>query len=548
MTHKETNREPGTAAPVVRSPLALPLFRNLYLANTFANFGGQIHVVAAAWLMATLTASPQIIALVQAAISTPVVLLSLMGGALADNFDRRRIMLTCQLFSVTGVVGLVAVVATCNITPVLLLVFIFVIQMGRALNNPAWHASVREIVPRVILGRAVALNSTSINLARTVGPAVGGVIVTVLGVAAAFVVNAVSLLGLAITVALWRPVQEVRTAPPEPLFGAMLTGVRYAFRSTYTLRAMMRGAASGFSASAVMSLLPVVARQELQGDATLFGFLLGAYGTGAVSGAMIGGVLREKWSIESVTRVALVSITAGLVCLGFADHAAIAVVGSALAGLGWVLSHSSLNTSVQLSAPRWVAARALSLYSTATFAAMVAGSIVFGALAEHTDVYTAYLVAGGLLALCGVLLLPFRLPDAQALDLDPLGRWQEPDIALDIDGRDGPILVELDYLVEPAEMDGFLAAMANRRRIRKRDGARDWGLRRSLQDERLWTESYRVPSWAEYVRHNQRRTRDDLDNDDALKPFRDRRPERRSLRLHLQSPVRSITPRQGGQG
>jgi len=368
--------------------------------------------------MASLTTSPQLIALVPAAMSAPTMLLSLVGGALADNTDRRRIMLVCHFFMLATVIALVIFALSGAITPWLLLAFTFLSSTGSALNNPARHAFVREIVPRQILGRAVAFNSTSINLAKTVGPAIGGAIVTLFGVATAFIVNAVSFIGVIIVAFRWRPEVVESSAPKEALIHSMTAGVRYALRSMHTRIAMLRGAVSGFAAGAVISLLPVVARQELEGTAFLFGLLLGAYGVGAVVGAIHGGRLRETCSMEAVSRFATITIAAGLLLLGAGRFATIAALGSALAGMGWVLSHSSLMTAVQLSSPDWISARALALYTTATHGALVAGNIVFGALAEATSAYMAYLASGAFVIVAGVLMLPLKMPDEEAIDQD----------------------------------------------------------------------------------------------------------------------------------
>jgi MFS family permease len=500
-----------------RSPLAIPVFRNLWASNLLSNFGGQVQTVAAGWLMATLTQSPQMVALVQAAVALPVMLLILLGGALADSFDKRKLLLMAQLFMLGTASGLAALAWSGWVTPWLLLAFTFLLSGGGALNNPAWQASMRDIVPRESISRAVGLNSTSINLARTVGPALGGAIVATLGVAAAFLVNALSYVALVVAVLRWRPApREAQLGGREPLGAAMLTGVRYAAMSPHLRPVVTRGAISGFSASAAFALMPVVASQQLGGGPMTLGALLGGFGAGAVVGALASGRTRERVSTEYLVRVAMLLLAAGLLGLGFATALVPAAFAAALAGAGWVLAHSSFNATVQLAAPRWVSARSLALYQTATFGAMVAGSWFFGMVAERADVSWALIAAGMLQVLGGLLGLRMRLPAAETLNLDPLDQWRPPQLDVEIDPASGPIFVELEYRVEPEDADAFREAMRERERIRRRDGARGWALWRDLNDAMRWTESYRVPSWAEYLRHNQRRTQEDRDNVEAL--------------------------------
>ncbi len=527
------------SAPVRRSPLAIPAFRNLWASNLLSNFGGQVQAVAAGWLMASMTGSPQMVALVQSAVSLPVMLLILLGGALADSFDKRRLLLTAQLFMLGVSAGLAALTYAGMVTPWLLLAFTFLISGGGAINNPAWQASMRDIVPRESISRAVGLNSTSINLARTLGPAIGGGIVALFGAAAAFAANALSYVALIVAVLRWRP---ERTAEPmggrETIGAAIITGLRYAAMSPHLRPVVMRGAISGFSASAAFALMPVVASQRLEGGPLLLGGLLGGFGTGAVIGALVSGRMRERVPTEYLVRAAILLLATGLATLGLSTLPFISGVGAAFAGAGWVLAHSSFNATVQLSAPRWVAGRALALYQTATFGAMVAGSAVFGAIAERASLPLALVIAAALQLFGGLFGLRMRLPATETLNLDPLRQWQPPQLDYEVDPASGPVQIELEYRIDPAGAEAFEAAMRERERIRRRDGARGWMLWRDLNDSMRWVESYRVPSWAEYLRHNQRRTQDDRANVEAL------------LRLHIgpDGPLirRHIAARSGG--
>ena len=501
----------------LRSPLADRQYRELWIANTASNIGSQIQVVGAGWLMSTLTSSPQLIAFVQTAINAPTVLFILAGGAVADNYARRGIMLISQSAMLTVALLLAAMTWLGAVNVWSLLALTFAMSAFGSFNNPSWHGSVRDILPRDMISRAVALNSASINVARTAGPALGGLIVTIAGVAAAFIVNALSFAGFLVALARWKPTGTSRIAPRERVAPAMIAGIRYAMRAPHIRNAVARAGFSGLSASAAFALLPVLARYEMGGGAFLYGVLLGAFGAGAVLSAWIGAQLRGRMAPDQVIAFGVVSLSAGLASLAWSPHAFVAGLGAALCGAGYVLAHSTYNTVVQLSAPAWVTARSLALYQTSTFAGMAVGSALFGWIAEHQSVASAFFSASAVQALAGLLGLFLRLPSPSEINVDPLDRWREPALSVPIVENDGPIWIELDYRIPVEETQTFLQAMDVRRRIRLRDGAEEWVLLQNLNEVSLWTESYRVSSWAEYLRHNQRRTMADADNDDLLR-------------------------------
>ena len=498
------------------SPLGYREYRELWTANAMSNFGSQIQVVGAAWLMARMTNSPQMIALVQTAISLPTVFFILAGGALADNFDRRKIMLFTQIAMFCTAILLTILTWSLVIAPWSLLALTFVIYGLSSINNTAWQASVRDILPRNLISNAVALNSTSINLARTAGPALGGAIVALFGAAVAFAANALSFVAFIIALIRWKPERKPRTVPRENILPAMAAGVRYAALASHLRNAVLRGGMSGLSASAAFALLPVVARHEMGGNAMLYGLLLAAFGMGAVVSALTGGYLRNRLAPDPVVRIATLSLVVGLALLGVAPNALVAALGAALAGGGWTLTHSTYNTTVQLSTPQWVTARSLALYQTATFAGMAIGSWIFGGIAEYDGVSTALLAASAVHAVGGIIGLFLPLPRLDEIKTDPLDVWQPPQLDIEVGPADGPIFVEIDYRIALGDEAAFVKIMAERERIRKRDGAREWSLWQDLGGGGRWIESYRVASWAEYLRHNSRRTIADRENMEAL--------------------------------
>jgi MFS family permease len=493
------------------SPLSFPIFRAIWIASIASNFGGLIQSVGAAWLMASLTPSPQMVALVQASTALPILLLSLWSGAVADNLDRKRVMLIAQCLMLLVSVTLAVVTYAGWITPWLLLAFTFLIGCGAALNGPAWQASVGDMVPRTALPGAVALNSMGFNVARSLGPAIGGAIVAAAGAAAAFVVNAVSYIGLITVLARWKPVLPERVLARETLGHAMLAGLRYVSMSPDIRTVLARALLFGAGASAVPAMMPLIARDVIAGDSLIYGVLLGAFGIGAVGGGLLVRRVRDAMTTEAIVRFAAAALAFGSLVTGLVSSMLLIVPALAVAGAGWVLALSTFNVTVQLSAPRWVVARALSLYQMAAFGGMALGAALFGGIASAQDVQSALLIAAGVQVLTIVAGFVIPLPAARDLNL-ALRDWPEPETEVSVDDRSGPIVITIDYRIAEADIPRFLKVMHERRRIRRRDGARHWSLLRDLGDRELWVERYNVATWLDYVRHNQRRTHEDAQN------------------------------------
>jgi MFS family permease len=488
------------------APLGNPTFRAIWLATLASNFGGLIQSVGAAWLMTSIAPSADMVALVQGSVTLPIMLVSLASGAVADSFDRRRVMLAAQGFMLT----VSAVLALCAwydlLTPWLLLTFTFLIGCGTALNNPSWQASVGDIVPRTILPEAVALNSVGFNITRSVGPAIGGIIVAAAGAAAAFAVNALSYIPFILVLLRWRPALPPRSLPRESLGMAMGAGVRYVAMSPNLGTVLARSFVFGFSSVAVLALLPLVARTLVGGGPLTYGLLLGAFGVGAVAGAFIGARLRAVLSSESIVRLAFAAFAVCAATCATSRTVWLTGAGLMLGGASWVAALSLFNTTVQLSTPRWVVGRSLALYQTATFGGMALGSWLWGQLAAAQSLPTALCAAAAVMLAGSALGLRIPLPGLVDLNLDPLNRFREPPLAVDMQPRSGPIAVMIEYRISEANQRAFLGAMVERHRIRSRDGARHWTLARDLEDAELWYESYQTPTWTEYVRHNTRAT------------------------------------------
>lgn len=500
------------------SPLRNPDYRSLWVAIMVSNLGGLIQTVGAGWLMTSLTQSQDMIALVQSSNTLPIMALSMFGGALADSYDRRRLMIGAQTFMVAVSAALALAAWMGLLTPWMLLGFTFLIGAGTALNNPAWQASVGDIVGRADLPAAVSLNSMGFNLMRSVGPALGGLIVAAFGAAAAFGVNALSYLPLVGALVRWRPASgEGPRLPREPLGAALGAGLRYVAMSPGLMRVMARAGLFGLAASSVLALLPIVARNLLGGTALTYGILLGAFGIGAIGGVALNPRVRAAHSNEMVVRGAFLAFAVGALGLGLSRQLALSVLSLFLAGSAWVLALSLFNVSVQLSSPRWVVGRALSLYQTAVFGGMAGGSWLWGLLSEHYSATVAFAGSAGFLVLGAVAGRWLGLSEFAELDLDPLGQFREPEVRFDLRSQSGPIKIMIDYVIATDDIGEFLDAMQARRIVRVRDGARRWALLRDLENPETWTESYQVATWVEYLRHHERRTKADAASYERLR-------------------------------
>lgn len=499
------------------APFRHQTFRTIWLASLVSNFGGLIQAVGAAWMMTSISNSQDMVALVQASTAAPIMLFSIVAGALADNFNRRTLMLTAQSFMLVVSVLLSLFAYLELLTPWLLLCFTFLLGCGVALNNPSWQASVGDMVPREVLPAAVTINSVGFNITRSVGPAIGGAIVAAAGAAAAFAVNACSYLSLIYALARWKPEVRENPLPRETLGRALSAGLGYVAMSPNILNVLFRSLVFGLTASAILALLPIVARDLVAGGPLTYGIMLGAFGVGAIGGAIGNARLREKLSSESIVRLAFLGFAASAAVIALSTDTRLTAVVLLVPGACWVLALSLFNTTVQLSTPRWVVGRALSFYQTATFGGIAAGSWIWGILSENLGVSMSLTIASLVMLLGAALGMRLPVPQFRDLNLDPLGRFNTPSLKLDLQLRSGPIVSLIDYTIADQDIPQFLRLMSDRRRIRIRDGARQWALMRDLEHPEVWTETYHVATWADYVRHNQRRTHADAEVWDAIR-------------------------------
>jgi MFS family permease len=499
-------RQAAAQSGGILAPLRLGLFRTLWLANLISATGTMVQGVGAAWLMITLAGSPDKVALVQTATQAPILLFALLAGTLADLWDRRRVLLLAQLWTVGVSAGLAALSSLELVTPSLLLLFTFFIGIGAALTGPAWQASVREIVPREELAAAVTLNAVANNAARALGPAIGGVVVAFAGADAAFYLNAAATLVLVGVLLRWRRPVPPDDLPREHLGSAIITGLRYVAETPALRVILARGAVFSFAASAILALLPVLARDRLGGGAFIYGLLLGSFGLGALAGAFLVHPLRQRHGAALVVTALSGIFAAALLVLGLLPSLRVPVaLALALAGAAWLGSLSTFNIAVQMSTAFWVQARVLALYQATIFGSMAVGSWVWGQVATATSLEAAHLAAALMLLLSLILHLRLRLPAGAPPDLRPR-QLPALELAFPFEREVGPVLVLIEYRVPLAHAGAFVRAMDAVGHVRKRDGAWRWHLFQDTADAEHWYEAFTVASWLAYLRHRRRGT------------------------------------------
>ncbi len=495
--------------PSILDPLREKTFRAIWSASVLSNFGSLIQGVGAAWAMTRLTSAPDKVALVQTASMLPLMLVSLPAGAIADMFDRRKVALAGLSFACASAVGLTICAALHLITPWLLLAFCFLIGSGVALYSPAWQSSIGQQVSKKNLPAAIALGSISYNVARSFGPAVGGLLVAALGAVAAFLTNALAYIPLILVFAAWRLKTVPPRLPPERIARAIISGLRYSFHSQPIRIILIRTAVSATASSGVSALMPLIAKTLLAGNAETYGILLGAYGVGAVTGALFTSQLRTRMDGEHAVWMCALITGAMIVVIGLSRNVYLTCAALFLAGALWMLVIAMFNIAVQLSAPRWVTARVLAGFQGAMTGGVALGAWAWGHMATADGIGPAIIVSGIAVALTPAIGLWLRMPSVSPNDADMAESLDLPETKLRLTSRSGPIVIELDYRVDPARARAFYGVMQKIRSIRLRTGGFSWSLSRDIGDPALWTEHYHCPTWGDYLHQRSRMTQAD---------------------------------------
>jgi MFS family permease len=492
------------------SPLLYNWFRWLWIANIVSNVGTWMQNVGAAWLMTQLAPSALLVALVQTATNLPVFLLGVPAGAVGDIFDRRKVLLFTQgwMLAAAGILGALTLAGAAG--PQSLLLLTFALGLGATMNGPAWQAIIPELVPGGEVPGAIALNSVGFNLARAVGPALGGLVVAAIGTGATFVLNAVSFIGVMFVLYFW-PRPEHTSVSTESVGTAIWTGMRYVRFAPPMHSVLFRSGGFIISASALWSLLPLVAKVELHRESAGYGVLLGCLGVGAITGALMLNRLRHAFPTDLIVTGGVILFGVVNILLAYLDSFGAVALALIACGLAWMSVNATLTTATQISVPVWVRARALAVYMLVFQGSMAVGSVFWGAVASRIGLRATLLAAGIALLAAAAVTFRLKLVGLRELDTTPSQHWPEPSLVVERSEEHGPVLVTVEYSIDPASGAEFARAMQGMRRIRRRDGAIRWGLFEDAATPGRYIETFVVESWAEHLRQHERVTVADRD-------------------------------------
>lgn len=501
------------------APFSIAAFRVIWICNLFANLGTWAQSVAAAWVVTEAHASPLMVAMIQVASALPLVLLSIVSGVLADNHDRRKIMLVGLTVELSGA-ALVTVLAFLGyLDPLLLIMSILWLSLGSSITIPAWQAAVNEQVPQRMLGDAVLLNSVNYNVARAVGPAIGGLLLSATGASWVFLFNCVCYASLIWAIWQWRREVPKRTLPPEHIFEGVIAALRFTQYSSVTRLVMLRSAVFGLSASAIWALLPLLAHRNPDGSASVYGYMLGALGLGAIIASTVVSKARQWLGSSRLISFAAATLAVVMLTLGWVDNLWVIFPALIVGGSCWIAAVATYNSAVQILVPDWVKARALALYQTAIYGGLAAGSFLWGHFAETMGVQGTLIAAGCLLLISVALLYNSRLPELDASNIAraPGGVPGQP--TFEFNPERGAVLVSIEYRIPAERTRDFVRAAKPLRRLRLRNGAERWALYRDVSNPEIWQELLLVDNWIGHLRMLDRLTIEDktiIDNVTSL--------------------------------
>jgi predicted MFS family arabinose efflux permease len=524
----------GTVAPgSAWAPFRHQTFAAMWSAQFVSNIGSWMQTVAAQWLMLTLTSSATYVALVQTAASLPVVLFAVVAGAAGDLVDRRKFLLVTQGLMLLAAVALGVLAVAGLVTPWVLLALIFAVGTGQALTSPTWQVLQPELVPPGERPQAISLGAVNQNLARAVGPAIGGVVLAATSAGTVFLINAATFLAVIGVIIWWKSTRSAQSLPREHIGDAIRAGGRYVAESPALRVILIRAALFVFFASSIWALLPLIADSDLHLGSGGYGLLLGCVGIGAVAGAALLPRLRAMLTPGTLLTGGSLGLAVVALVLGFVHVTAVVAVSLVLGGLGWILALSTLNSLYQLTLPGWVKARGMSFYLIVFQGGNAVGSAVMGITAERIGLSPTMLVAGAALALGPLAGLRYRFQPIPPEDLMPAGDWPQPLVAAD-EPPGGPVMVSVEYWPSPGRTDELLAALEDARFSRRRTGASAWRVWQDAAEPNRIVEQFVVASWSEHLRQHERVTVRDQARLDSIRAMTD--PEHPTTVTHWLAP------------
>ena len=488
------------------APFRTGVFRNLWLATFAANIGMWMNDVTAAWVMTSLTTSPVMVAMVQTASTLPVFLLGLPSGALADIIDRRRYFAATQLWVALTALLLATLALTDSLTAPLLLGLTFANGIGLAMRWPVFSAIVPEVVPREQLGAAMALNGISMNLSRVVGPVVAGAILASLGSGAVFVLNTLLAAMAFVTILRWRSQPRTSTLPGERFVGAMRVGWQHVMQSPRMRSVLVRIFFFFLHSSALLALLPLVARNIHGAGPGTYTLMLACIGGGAVVAALYFPRWRMRFDRDQFVVAGTLTHAAMSVVVVFAPNVWVALPAIVVLGMAWISTANSLTLAAQVALPNWVRARGMAIYQMALMGGAAAGSLLWGQVAGWSSVRIAVSCAAVVGPLLWLLTRKLSVEGGADPDFSPAKPANLPMTAIEVGPDEGPVMVTVEYQIDPAEAAGFAEVMQKTRRARLRQGALSWGLFRDTAAPGRYIEYFVDESWVEHLRRLERFT------------------------------------------
>jgi MFS family permease len=497
------NVAPAAKTPGGFGPLRQQVFAVLWIATVLGNTGSFIRDVTSSWLVTDLAGGPAAVAMVQAAGTLPVFFLAIPAGVLSDILDRRKFLVLVQMMLAAVSAALLLLAYFNALTVPYLIALTFTGGVGAALVSPTWQSIVPELVPRAELKDAIALNSLGVNIARSIGPAAGGLLLAAFGASITYGADVISYLIVIAALLWWRRPVAVENAFPEKFLGAFRAGIRYARASGELHVVLLRAAVFFAFASAVWALLPLVARDTLHGGPGFYGVLLGAIGAGAILGALSLPHLRRRLDADGLLLLASLITAAVTFVLAVGSSKPIAIVVLLFLGAAWIVALTTLNGVAQSILPNWVRGRGLAVYLMVFNGAMAAGSLGWGTLAQGSSVRMSLTIGAAGMCLVALSLFRLRLPAAE-LDLTSSNQWPEPLLAEPVPNDRGPVLILIDYFIREEDAENFVRLLTMLSRERLRDGAYAWGVTQDAARPQRVVEWFMVESWAEHLRQHQR--------------------------------------------
>ena len=488
------------------APFRTVVFRNLWLATFAANISMWMNDVTAAWVMTSLTTSPVMVALVQTASTLPVFLLGLPSGALADIIDRRRYFAATQLWVALTALVLATLSLTGALTAPLLLALTFANGVGLAMRWPVFSAIVPEVVPRPQLGAAMALNGISMNLSRVVGPVAAGAILSAVGSGAVFVLNVVLAVAAFVTILRWRSTPRTSTLPGERFVGAMRVGWQHVMQSPRMRSVLVRIFFFFLHSSALLALLPLIARELHGAGPGTYTLMLACIGGGAVVAALYFPRWRERFNRDQFVVIGTFAHAAMSVVVVFAPNAWVALPAIVVLGMAWISTANSLTLAAQVALPNWVRARGMAIYQMALMGGAAAGSFLWGQVAGQSSVRMAVCAAAVVGPVLWLLTRKLTVEGGADPDFSPARPANLPATAIEVGADEGPVMVTVEYQIDPAQAEAFAAVMQKTRRARLRQGALSWGLFRDTAAPGRYIEYFVDESWVEHLRRLERFT------------------------------------------